>query len=140
MTAPLVFPDGEDGVADLLETIDGLGIYFRTPDFSIDEPDEYEAHVPFAVVSILDGASNDQGWEQTEVVEVQTFAKTRTDAKQLNQAVRAVLACPDGVRVDSGYFDRITMALLPNQVPYEQEDVRRDISNWALVSRKQVRE
>ncbi|MGW4484332.1 hypothetical protein ACWEOE_10890 [Amycolatopsis sp. NPDC004368] len=131
------FPDGEDGVAALLEQIQGLELYFRTPDFSITDEAQYEAHVPFVVIRRLDGAGNDQGWERTEVVEVQQFSKTRVTAKQLARDVEAVLTRPEGVRTAAGYFDQVRVAQLPNEVPYAQEDVRRDVSTWALTSRQQ---
>jgi hypothetical protein len=135
------FPDGEEGVAALLETVPQLAtpgverIFFRTPEFDINNKDLYDAHVPFAVIRRIDGAANSQGWQQTEVIEVETFAASRAAAKQLNQAVRAVLACPEGADTPAGFFDRIEPSLLPNEVPYEQDDARRDISNWAVVSR-----
>lgn len=139
----MTFPDGEEGVAYLLGMVSELDtpgterIFFRTPEFDINNPTLYDAHVPFAVIRVIDGAGNSQGWQQTEVVEVQTFAATRAAAKTLNQAVRAVLACPHGADTPVGFFDRIEPSLLPNEVPYEQDDARRDISNWAMVSRNQ---
>lgn len=130
-------PDGEDGVAALLDPVDGLEIYFRTPDFSITDEAQYEAHVPFVVIRRLDGATNDQGWDRTEVVEVQQFSGTRGGAKQLARDVETALTHPEGVRSSAGYFDRVREAQLPNEVPYEQEDARRDVSTWALTCREQ---
>jgi hypothetical protein len=134
------FPDSEDGVADLLEQVEALGagsVFMRTPEFNIDNPDLYAAKVPFVVVSKVDGASNTQGWQQVDNIEVAMFTASRQAAKDLKKAVRAVLVRPEGVRTAAGYFDRINETSSPSEVPYEQDDARRDVSNWAVVSRIQ---
>lgn len=134
------FPDSEDGIADLLEQLPELGVgrvFMRTPEFSIDDPELYEAHVPFVVVSKVDGGSNSQGWEQVDNIEVASFTTSRQTSKDLTKAIRAVLVRPNGVRTSAGYFDRIGETSSPSEVPYEQVDARRDVSNWAVVSRIQ---
>jgi hypothetical protein len=134
------FPDSEDGIADLLEQVTELGpdrIFMRTPEFSVDDEALYDANVPFAGVSKVDGASNSQGWEQTDVVQVEFFTASRQQAKDLKKAIRAVLVRPNGVRTTAGFFDRINETSSPSEVPYEQDDARRDISVWAAVSRIQ---
>jgi len=134
------FPDSEDGIADLLEQVAVLAperIFMRTPEFSIDDPELYAANVPFVVVSKVDGASNSQGWEQTDNIEVASFTGSRQESKDLTKAIRAVLVRPNGVRTTAGYFDRIGETSSPSEVPYEQDDARRDVSNWAVVSRIQ---
>lgn len=134
------FPDSEDGIADLLEQVPALGaerIFMRTPEFSVDDPTLYAANVPFVVVSKVDGTSNSQGWEQVDNIEVASFTASRQASKDLTKAIRAVLVRPNGVRTSAGYFDRIGETASPSEVPYEQDDARRDVSNWAVVSRIQ---
>ena len=133
------FPDSEDGVADLLAQVPALGperIFLRTPEFSIDDPELYDANVPFVVVSKVDGTSNSQGWEQADNIEVASFTHTKQESRDLTKAIRAVLVRPGGVRTSAGYFDRVAETSSPSEVPYEQ-DARRDVSNWAVVSRIQ---
>lgn len=132
------FVNGENALADILEDIDGVTeVYFRTPEFSISDDDQYLAHVPFIVVSKVDGSANKAGWEQTEIIEVASFAETRAQAMEMSKSVRAVLVRPTGARTSAGFLDSVSETSSPQQVPYEQDDARRDVSNWAVVSRIQ---
>lgn len=134
------FPDSEEGIANLLEQVAELGperIFMRTPEFSIDDPALYDANVPFVVVSKVDGTANGQGWSQTDNIEVASFTGSRQESRDLTKAIRAVLVRPNGVRTTAGFFDYVGETSSPSEVPYEQDDARRDVSNWAVVSRIQ---
>lgn len=94
-----------------------------------------ELVIPFILINRTGGGTDRLGLFDSAVVEVQCFADTRPDSKQLNDQVRARLAGARLVATEAGLLDRITENTAPIQIPYAVEDVRRVTSSWVVATR-----
>ncbi|WP_437044468.1 hypothetical protein [Streptomyces angustmyceticus] len=100
-------------------------------------PTTLEKSLPLVQVQLLPGGGDDDRDDQA-VVDVDTFAATRTAMWTVAERVRtAMLAAPGnvsgGVRID-----RVTTDVRPGCVPYGNPALRRAVATYRLTSRAQA--
>ncbi|WP_329356969.1 hypothetical protein [Streptomyces anulatus] len=102
-------------------------------------PADLEKKLPLVQVQILPGGGDD-GVTDTALVDVDTFAATRTAMWDLARDVRAALLAAAGTHVPGArvVIDTVETTSRPAPVSYGNPAIRRAVATYALTSRAQA--
>lgn len=102
-------------------------------------PADLEKKLPLVQVQILPGGGDDRVTD-TALVDVDTFAATRTAMWDLAREVRAALLAASGQHVPGArvVIDTVDTSSRPAPVPYGTPAIHRAVATYALTSRAQA--
>lgn len=120
------FPDVEDALCELLDDI--------APTYTVTDK---TLEAPVIVINRTGGHQPIPGLFDLARVEIQCFAASRADSRELNKSVRDRLSGSRLVQTTAGLLDAIDEDQSPTPFPYglEQDNVRREISSWVVSTR-----
>lgn len=121
------FPDLEAAVAELLAPL--------VPDGHVNDstPADLEARLPFLRMSAF--AGSDDNWTDEAVMDVDSFAANRSDARDLAEAARQLLnAAPH--HLTAVVIDRCQTVQRPSRTPWDNPAVHRFTGTYRITARR----
>lgn len=120
------FIDEEAAVIDLLsDLVDGK--------IDTETPADLQSNLPFIRVVRLGGT--DDRTSDSGRIDVDCFAKLRTDTKTLAMAAQQLLISYPHVTA-AGVIDRVATDVAPNEVPWNNPAIRRFIASYNVIVRR----
>lgn len=130
------FPDVESALVDLLTDLVG-----HPDDVDTVIPDDLQARVfatpPRPVIRIRCIGGSDDVISDYPRVDIEVFASTRAAGQPLAEAIRQRMIY-GGHRTAHGVIDRAITEVRPQEIPYDDPDVRRWSATYRVSMRRRV--
>lgn len=96
-------------------------------------PPNLQNVLPFITVRTFGGS--DDGWTQTQSLDLSTYAATYVAARNLARAARKLIETPLLV-INGAALDHVACLVVPFELPYADPNVRRFNATYRVTSRK----